>query len=240
MEIFDPVKLSLPENEFVLRHMGEPWVIASRDIHPVPLVSPHRKDKNPVHYPDGVVPAAVQPVIEKIYELEELDRHEGKKWVGKETIRKAITAYLEQSRLWEENKKRRGSVRFPSMYTFTTKGRAQWSAPGSDSGQVKTYFAKDGSRVPFAVPFVPDGVEAWEPEWLAKVAAADQPAPTDGLKVDEVNNRVECLVCGNTQSFNPNSRASFNAARARMSKHLRTAITDVDRHREVHALEYGS
>ena len=240
MEVFDPVKLSLPENEFVIKHAGEPWLVASRDIHPVGLPNPHRKDMNPVHYPDGVTPAAVKPVIERIFELEQEKAHNGQEWVGVEIIKAACKAYIEQSKLWAKNKGRRGSPRFPSMYTFTSKGRAQWSAPGSDSGQVKSYFDKEGNRIPFAVKFVPDEVSDWTPEWLQKVAETDQPAPTDGLKVDEVSNRIECLICGHTESFKPESRASFNAARARTSKHLRSATDRVDEHREVHSKEFGN
>lgn len=238
MDIFDPVKLSIPENEFVIRHAGEPWVVAGKDIHPVPLVNPHRKDTFPYHYPDGVTPAAVRPVIERIYELIELETHKGEKWMGVDTIKAAALAYIQQSRIWESNKGKRGNVRFPSMWTFTSKGRPSWSAPGSDSGQVRSYFDSKGNRVPFAVPFIPEDA-AWKPEWMEAVAKADQPAASDGLKVDETLNRVECLVCGHTESFKSESRSSFNAARARMSKHLRSSTVDPDRHREVHSLEFG-
>lgn len=239
MEIFNPVSLSIPENEFVLRHAGEPWVVASRDIHPVFLPQPHKKDKNPVHYPDGVTPAAVKPVIDRIYELEELHKHEGLKWVGIELVTKAIRAYIEQSRLWEANKKR-GSVRFPSMHTFSSKGKAMLGAPGSDSGFVKTYFDKEGNRVPFALKLVPDDFETWAPEWLSKVAETDNPTPTDGIKVDEENSRIECLVCGKTESYRPESRSSHNAARARMSKHLRSATDKPEAHREAHSKVFAS
>lgn len=240
MDFFDPVKLSIEENQFIIKHAGEPWVTAGKDIHPVPLVNPHRKDSFPFHYPDGVVPAAVKPVIDRIYELIELERHAKESWIGLDVVKSAAQMYITQCHLWSENKRRRGAVRFPSMHTFTSKGRPQWSAPGSDSGIVKTYFDKSGERIPFAVKLIPEEASDWTPEWLQKVAETDHPAKVDGLKVDETLSRIECLTCGHTESYKEDSRSSFNAARARMSKHLRKGdVPDPDRHREVHALEFG-
>jgi hypothetical protein len=120
------------------------------------------------------------------------------------------------------------------MHAYDGKGRPHRQGVGSDSGQVRTYFDAAGQRVPFAIELVPTGQAEWHPEW----AKADE--ASDGLKVDRDNRRIECLICGHTEAFNPDSRGSYNAARGRISKHLRSATIEVERHREVHMTEFGS
>ena len=63
MEVFDPVKYSLEENQFFLKHLGESPVVALGTT-----------------LPAGVAPAAVQEVLGAIYELEELAKHRGASW----------------------------------------------------------------------------------------------------------------------------------------------------------------
>src|SRR3990167_1114871 len=141
---FDPVDFSLEENAWFLSHLGEPWVVAVRDIHPAknPQADP-RKDKNPIIYPDGVNPNAVRPVIDRVDELNRLQAHEGIGWYGVEAIKASIQTYLTQAKRWQEDK-RRGAPRFPSLASYDTKGRPHVAGPGSDSGKVKTYFGADG------------------------------------------------------------------------------------------------
>lgn len=235
---FDPVQFSFEENAWLTKHLGEPWVVASKAINPVRnLQAEPRKDKNPIIYPDGVNPNAVRPVIDKVYDLEQLRALEGTTWVGVETLVKAIEIYLQQAERWQKDK-RRGAPRFPSLSSYDTKGRAHRSGPGSDSGTVKTYFGPDGERKEFRVEYVPTGIGTWVAEWAEKVAEVDQPVV--GLHVSKENRRIECF-CGHTEKFNPESRASFNAARARISKHLRSDKVPeyVEQHRELHTAEFG-
>lgn len=242
METFNPVSLSLEENAWLLKHLGEPWIIAGRDIHPAPLVNPQRKDRNPIHYPDGVIPASVKPIIDKVYEYLELEKATGEKWVGVAEVKACINIYLAQAQKWQADK-RRGRVRFPSMHSFTTKGKPLLGGTGSDSGSVKTYFdPKTGERKEFTIQFIPDNLDTWTPEWVDAIVAADDPAPSSGLNVDRANNRIECLICKHTENFKVDSHASYRAARARMSKHLRNDKTPelVEAHRQLHTEEFAS
>lgn len=215
MNIFDPVTYSLDENKFLLSHVGEPPMLALETV------------------PQGVNPRAIRPVLERIYELVEIERHSGRQWCGLAPIKESIEIYLMNQMKWSEDR-RRGAPRFPSMHSFDSKGRPHRSGVGSDAGTVTTYFLPTGERAKFAVELIPSGIDAWKPEW-----AKGTDKPEKGLKVETENRRITCELCGHTESFKPESRSSFNAARARMSKHLRTTTIDVDDHRELHTNEFG-
>jgi len=213
LDVFDPVLYSMQENRFLLEQMGKPPVVVMREV-----------------LPEGVNKAAVRPVIERVYELNELATHSGLEWVGIEAIKVAINTYIEQATKWA-NDTRKGRQRFPSMFSYDSRGRGHRGAPGSDSGQVRTYFDNAGQRQPFAIDLVLSSEEAWVAPTLADL-------PSRGLVVNNEHHRIECQVCSHTESFNADARGSFNAARARMSKHLRTATEEVDRHREVYTEEF--
>lgn len=234
---FDPVKLSLEENAWLLEHLGEPWVVAGRTIQPERLSNPSPRDKNPINYPNGVNPNAVRPIVDRVYSLIELEKHEGNKWAGVEALKVSINSYLTQAQRWKQDK-RKGAPRFPSLSSYDTKGRPHLNGPGSDSGQVRTYFDSDGQRQHFRIEYVPSGQGTWVAEWAEKVAEVDQ--PVTGLRTNKELRRIECF-CGHTEQFNPDSRASYNAARARISKHLRSDKVPeyVEQHRQLHTDEFG-
>lgn len=213
--IFDPVKLSLEENAFLLEHLDEPIVVA------MPKVGP------------GIAPKAVRDILTRVQELEALKKHEGQDWVGTEAMRKAIRTYMTFANKWA-NEKRKGRPRFPSMHSYDSKGRPHRGGVGADSGVVKTYFNNEGQRVPFQIELVPDNIPEWHPEWVK----ADEPAPSSGITVNHELNRIECF-CGHTVQFKAESRGSYTAARGRMSSHLKKAKVEVDRHREIRELEFG-
>ncbi len=242
MNQFNPVLYSNQENEFLLAHLGKPAIVALKEIKGVvnPKASP--RDKNPIIYPDGVVPASVKPVLDRVYELQELEKHEGLKWVGVEKMKEAITVWLKENAKWlADNRNTRGRApRYPSLYTFDAKGKGHFGAPGSDSGMVKTYFGPAGERIPFEIELI-----AENQAWTAPTVKDENLSPY--LFVDADSHRIECRVpmadgtlCGHTESYKQASRSSFNAARARMSKHLRKATNEVEAHRELHALEFGN
>ncbi len=244
---FNPVLFSLEENKFLLAHLGEPPQIALRAITSQRLPEPSRDtktgkviDKNPNHYPDGVIPAAVEPALRRVYELEEDKKHTGTEWVGIEAVKASIRVYLEQAEKWQKDKLR-GAPRFPSMHSFDTRNRPHRGGPGSDSGQVSTYFDQQGNRKPFTIHLFGDGAEnVWQPEW-AKTGqkGTDLPAHKSGLLVNAEQRRFECF-CGHTEHFKAESRSSYNSARARMAKHLMKATDEVERHRDIHTSEFGS
>lgn len=216
---FDPVKLSLEENQFIIENIGKAPVVALRN-----RVNPQ------------VTLAAVKPVIDGVYELIETAKDDPMfKWVGIEAVKQACQVYLDQAAKWEKNKGRPGAVRFPSMYAWDHRGKPHWRGVGSDSEQVRTYFDSEGNRIPFKISLIPAAQEAWQPEWIAQVKAM----PAWKLVVNSELNRIEC-PCGATETFKPESRASYNAARARMSKHLRRVTDQVEEHRELHTSEFGS
>lgn len=218
MTQFDPVLYSKEENEFLLEHLGKAPVLAMRDL------------RAPVN------PRAVRPVIERAYELDQLKEHEGAGWAGVDAMKDAIKIFLAADAKWENDARRsRRAPRNPSMYSFDTRGRAFLYGPGSDSGRPRTYFDASGQRKPFAVELIPENVLDWQaPTLVGEIANAHM------LITDSEKNRIECGICGHTESFKPNSRASEVAARARMSKHLRSAKDQTDAHRELHTNEFGT
>lgn len=216
--LFDPVSLSLAENQFLLEHLGEAPIVAFN-----------------AGLPPRVNQKAVTPVLQRVYDLEELKAHKGEEWLGIDAMKDAISTYMKFAEQWAVDAARfKRAPRFPSLYSYDARRRPHWAATGSDAHQVRTYFNANGERVPFAVEYIPTGQQEWNPAW----ALADE--PVSGLVNNEEQSRLECSVCGFTASYKQESRASFNAARGRMSKHLRQATDKVEEHREIHTLEFGA
>ena len=241
---FQPINYNEAELNFIVAHAGEPKTIAMRSIHPVmfstPVVKGKPVDRNPVGYPDGVNPNAVMPMIERIYELEELQRLTGEPWVGIPAIRACVEVAIREQHKWKADHKR-GAPRFPSMHSFDGKNHWHLQGEGSDAGVVKTYFDAKGQRQPFAIQLTGEAVRAWQPEWANQgIGGTDQPDPVHGLRLDDAKRRYECVICGHTESFKPDSRGSFNAAKMRIGKHMLKAIDQKEAHREAHTLNFGS
>lgn len=212
---FDPVRFSLEENAFLIDALGKPPMIALRAC------------------PASVNRRAIEPLLNTVFQLVQAESA-GERWVGVEMLKAAASSYLEQVNQWLADRKK-GAPRFPSLYTFDSRGRGTKGAVGSDSGTVKTYFTKDGQRKPFAVDLVPTGHVDWHPEW----ALADVPKTQDGVKIDDQANRIECLVCQHTESFKPTSQTSLKAAKGRMMKHLKGAKEEMEAHREAALRAFG-
>lgn len=243
VDVFDPVKFSLEECQFLLDHLGEPFTIAAKEIKGITNPNPPRNnegkllDKNPILYPDGVIPASVKPILDRVYELEILSERHGEKWIGIDSMKQRIKIYLDQQAKWQADKKRfPRAPRFPSMHSFDAKNKPHRGGPGSDSGFVSTYFDSKGKRLPFAMNLL-DNQETggWAPEW-----ASESEVDTKGLRNDLDNRRIECTVCKHTETYKADSASSMNAARGRMSKHLRTSTDEVALHRELYTNEFGS
>jgi ribosome-associated translation inhibitor RaiA len=240
---FNPVNFSDQENEFLLKHLGKPSSIALREIKGVINPHAHPKDKNPIIYPDGVIPASVKPVLDGIYELQDLEKQEGLNWVGLDKVKETISIWLRENAKWRKDHQltRGRAPRYPSLWAWDAKGKGHLGGPGSDSGMIKTYFGPSGERIPFEIELLKDYI----PSWTAP-SVTDQQGDKR-LFVDADSHRIECRVpmpdgtlCGHTESYKQDSRSSYNAARARISKHLRKATTEVEAHRELHTLEFGN
>ncbi len=218
---FDPVSYSIPENLFLLDQVGRPTIVALREAGPKVNVN------------------AVKPMLDRVNELEAQRLHSGVEWVGVDAVKAAIRTYVEHHQKWT-NDRRRGRPKFPSMYAFDARNRPFLGGPGSDAGQVRTYIKADGRRERFEIPLFVDGNTDWTPDWKAN------PEPEERVKeisltVDSEANRIECPVCKHTESFKRDSKSSYSAARARMSKHLRGDKTlTAQSHFEVYSNEFRS
>ena len=222
IQSFDPVLYSDAENRFLLENLGSAPIVARQKITP------------PVN------PNAVMPLIARVDELARLQAHDGSEWVGIEALKKAIVTWFEQNAKWrrdhERNKK---APRWPSLFSYDGKGRPHRSGPGSDSHLVRTYFGPAGERLPFEVNLFPDNIVPWTAPGFTEQSTST------GLFIDPDKSRIECRVkvgdsiCGHTESYKEESRASYAAARARMSKHLRKATIEVEAHRALHSEEFG-
>jgi hypothetical protein len=214
IQVFDPTIYSIPECQFLIDNLGKEPVVALRSI------------------PPNVNEKAIRPIMQRVHELQRLQDIEGIAWTGVEPLKAAAATYVRENAKWKrEAARNRRAPRYPSLYTFDAKGRGHKGGPGSDCHTVKSYFDETGARRRFEVFLFPEMAEEW-------VAPAFE-APSDKrLTVDGEKNRIECF-CGHTESFKPESRSSYSAARARISKHLRTAKDNVEDHREIHTLEFG-
>jgi hypothetical protein len=224
---FDPTIFSHEENKWLLENIDKPVPVALATIRAVRMPAEGR-NKNNVIYPDGVNPNAVRPFLERLRELDELKEP----WQGREAIKTAIITWLAVDAKWESDHRRtRGRApRFPSFYSFDSRGKGHFGGPGSDNGKVKTYFDGTGARKELAIPLIAEEVVEWSPGFTEKPAVSD-------IVVNADAHRIECF-CGHTERFKEGSRPSYNAARARISKHLRTTTEDVERHREAYTLEF--
>lgn len=222
--VFDPALLSFPDCDFLIAHAGEAPVVAVRSI------------------PPECNRTTVLQWIERFYELDELNRARGLSWIGVPAVKASIENYLKIRATWKAEEAF-GAPKNPSMYAFDSRGNAYEAGPGSDSGRVRTYFDESGNRIPFAINLVQSGtMGSWKPSWVGKKTESGDSPSTLALIYPEGKNCIECGVpaCGHTETYRPESRSSFNAARARMSRHLRSAKNEPQVHLELHTLEFAS
>ena len=200
MEVFDPVKYSVEENQFFLKHLGEAPIAA--------LQSP---------LPTGVNRVVVEEVLGGVYELDELESHRGVKWAGKGVIEQAINRYLTARDQWDEFAKK-GAPRFPTMHAWDGKGKPHRGGIGSDSGRVTTTIKANGERELLAVSLHDPLSSAFQAPW----AKPQEPVP-EACVEDAEKGVLQCPVDGWTTNFKPESRQSYNLARARMTKHCKAS-----------------
>lgn len=217
-DTFDPVLLSLPENAFLLAHLGKPPAVVAR----IPL-------------PEGVNAKAVMPVVEQVYALDEIQKHDKVTWTGVEVLKQRITLYLEQHASWAQMKRRNGSKwpTYPSMAAWDSKGRPTIGATGSDAGRVRTYFDANGDRQRFAVPLHGDDTPSFVPPWIKTTPVYDR------LIVDDTAGFLRCPICEHTEKYDPNTQSTRNLAHGRMARHLTSVKEHLESHRELHTKVYG-
>jgi hypothetical protein len=218
-DIFDPVLLSVEENQFLLEHVGKPPAVVSRLV-----------------MPTGVNAKAVMPVVEQVYALEEIAKHDKEPWVGVEAVKARCRTYLEQHQLWAQLQAQHGNNKdwpaFPTMAGWSQSGKPSIGATGSDSGRVRTYF--DGpDRKPFALNLHGEDGPTFQVPWLKTTPAFDK------LITDDAKGYIRCPICEHTDKYNVDAPSDRNAAFARMARHLTSAKEQIDAHRELHTKVYG-
>lgn len=217
----EPALLSHDECKFLIDNVGTVSVVALKNV------------------PPGVNPLAVKPILDRVTELQNLEKYEGEKWVGLDRIKEGLQVYLDDRARCEAVAARVGKgqkmvATFPSMFTFDAKGRPNYYAAGSDSSYPRTYFDPvTKQRRLLVIPLVPSSDE-WVPPWLEGV----KEAPKDLLE-DTEKLRVECRICGHAESYREGSAASERAARARMAAHMKRADFEPELHREYYTNVYG-
>ena len=203
MDVFDPVRYSLEENKFFLGHLGESPVSALQE-----------------QLPKGVNPVVVQEVLGEIYDLEERKKHRDIEWAGTKAISDTINRYLSEWERWREMSSR-GAPRFPTMHAWDGKGRPHRGGISSDSSKVTTYIDSDGTRHPFGVTLRDAAGELFKAPWVKP----EEPLP-DALIEDTEHGTLTCPVEQFVTNFKPESRQSYNLARARMGRHCKTSKDD--------------
>jgi hypothetical protein len=216
MNTFNPVKYSAEENAFLLENAGKsPIVALNKGV------------------PQGVNASAIRPALQEFYDREMLSTVEQVEWVGLDAIKDSIRKWLENDAKWEADWKRtRGRIpRYPSMYTQDGKGRFHLAGPGSDSDYPKTWLDANGGRHRFEVNL--DG-------YIDDSEGDVMPAAPKDIIHDIDKNRYECPICSHTESYRDDSKASGNAARARMATHLKRSTKEVSLHRELYTNVFGA
>lgn len=221
---FEPAVLSNPELAFLLDHIEE-----------TPTAALHKG------VPAGVNPAEVTKLLTRLQTYDQLQKVHGVAWAGFDAVKDSILRYIAWSERSEEIYRRTGgasgnkSIRYPSLYAWDDQGNAFKAGIDADSNEmVRTEILDDGTRRPFGVNLV-------EPKG-SMIPQLDEVAPWIRTSAKRADDKVEqkvvgrsgtltCTVCGKAEQFDPKSRQTFTMARTRMGRHLKSAKTEVGRHR---------
>lgn len=218
-DVFDPVALSLPENQFIIDHGGKPPAVVAR-----------------IAMPSDVNPRAVLPVIDALYALGEVEKHDKVPWVGVDAVKARCQLYLDQHAEWGRMRAQRGPrfPKYPTMAGWDSRGNPAMGATGADSGHVRTYFDERGDRQKLALP-LKGGPEtpADLPRWVKQTVAYTE------LIVNDGEGWIRCPICQATERYQTDSQQARNTAQSRMAKHLLSAKEHVEAHRDLHLKVYG-
>lgn len=220
MNTFNPVGFNREELDFLLENIGKAPVVAFRQ----PLSSDRRRK-------------AVRPILQEVYDRILLEQEEGVKWAGVEVIKTTIRNWIREDAKNAENYRRSGGriPRNPSLYVRDAKGKYHFGGSGSDSDLPRSFTNEKGERVPYEVSLdAPSSEEQWMDNFVVKQGPM-------ALIKDVEKSRIECPICHHTESWKPDSHMSYNAARARMSRHLKDQRNkEVSLHMELYTMEFHS
>ena len=142
-ERFAASAYSLQENAFLLEHLGESPVVACDDV----------------DLPRGVNVAAVRPILQRTYDLEELARsRRAVPWLGYDRLKEVIQLFLDWMAITKEMKRRavgmniemRRAAAIPSMHLWDD-NEPFLHGIGADSGRVLTMINEHNERLPLYV-----------------------------------------------------------------------------------------
>jgi len=221
-DLFEPALYTKAELEFFLVHLGESPKVATF-----------------AGLPPGVNRRAVDDVIGRIYELEEVRKVHDAQWIGLRPVRDCIADYLAWMDLSNQIYQR-GGPRHPSLYEWDEDGRGVKGAPGSDAGTVRSSIDANGKRKRLAVR-LSNTAHPVDREAMTYVPEFVNPSkmPTD-IIMDRDRGVVECPICHYAVNFRPDATRSVSSARSKMSRHLKRADTHQDRHRKLWTAVFSS
>lgn len=233
-DTFEPALLSLPELHFLLEHIGEPAHVALYNLDP---------EKT-----QGIIKTRIEVVLNRIYELKELQQHRDVEWAGVDAITDSVERYLDWHKRVQEMKRRGFKRGEPSMFHWDEMGEPYKFAIGADSCElVRTEILDDGSRKPFGVKLTmtPSQMMATDlsdvAPWINRGKQALRKTPDkliDEVGKDKRHGSIRCSICDKAEEFDGANRQSRNNARARMGKHLKRATTEIHRHRLLYRSEF--
>lgn len=234
---FEPALFSHGELRFLLDHLKEP---------------PHAAMHGGL--PIGVNATQIEKTLTEFQRLEQLAQYRNVPWAGFDAIADSILRFLS----WEEKRSEifrvtggpsaQNAIPQASQYEFSENGEAFKFAIGADNAEMaRTEILDDGSRRAFAVRLLQADGEA-SVDMLAKVApwikrtSGNRAANKDTITIDKSGKHgtITCSVCKKSESFETARRSAFLTARSRMARHLKSAKTDVSRHRLLYRKEFES
>lgn len=189
--------------------------------------------------PDGII--TLEPLVRRLFDLEELREHRSENWAGLELIRESCQLMLDYREQYQANKARSGKGFHPSMHTFDSRNRPRFGGIGSDSGRVRTYFSPDGKRVKFAVNLLAEGADT---QWVFSAASVDtswgdlSEAPAGAViqlieRFKGGTGILECPICGEAETFDRDDSTSEVKARSKLRTHCKKAKNEVEAHLEL-------
>jgi hypothetical protein len=232
--LFRPAMYSNEELHFFLLHLGQS-----------PVVVLHGEEM-----PKGVNAVAVERVLGRLYELEELRKAkgvewgqmEGLTWTGIAAIRDSIERYLkwvEKSyEIYRRSKRSATPIRHPSQYEWDSRKRPHKFGTDADGNTVVSEITADGKRVSFDVHLTEDFTARdldLPDDFLSKREDVIAAAPTD-LIHDPDAGVYTCPICKFSQSYPAHDRKKMQMAHGRMGRHLKTERRkEVDAHRVLYS-----
>lgn len=209
-DFFEPQLYNADELAFFMSHLGESVEVACYK-----------------GLPSRVSPGAVSDVLGRVHRLSELSKVHGDSvsWPGLDAIRQCIVDDLS----WRETCARvrqKSGPKHPSLYHWNTSGEGIQGATGADGGTVRTRILPGGERKRLGIRLTAvDPTIDMDTSYVADFAEP-APASEDVLLHDEEKRRFECPICAHTEVYKAQNPRSLNAARARMSKHLKDTRND--------------